>query len=444
MGPAGIACWDLNENGVKDLEEDQDEDGVVDVNDCLVGPPGPPGPRGEKGDKGDPGPKGDKGDPGEAGPQGEKGEKGDTGDTGPKGDKGDPGEPWLLNGSKAYYNDGNVGIGTSNPSYKLHVRSTSSSTTAARMEATGSGSAAVSGRASGSSGTGVFGEATSTSGTNYGVYGRSYSSGGYAGYFDGRVYVNSATVISSTLNATGNVLFGNDLTVGYDIYGRSLYLMDDLDLLDQLRVRAGTKTMFKVDQSTSGAGYAFTYGPNGSHNVRLSNLLDYPNNGYVAVRDQYDSNQAGMYVNSSGQGIVYADEKNFRVPNPKDLGTEIWYCSLEGPEAAAYIRGTAQLVDGLAFVPFPEHFLAVASQQGVTIQLTPRSPESKGLALVGQEIDGFEVSELFNGIGTYAFDYMVMAVRKGHEDYRVIRDASEVRDALAVEDGGDEEASSIE
>src|SRR5688572_24596243 len=28
---------------------------------------------------------------------------------------------WLLNGAKVYYNDGNVGIGTTNPSQKLHV-----------------------------------------------------------------------------------------------------------------------------------------------------------------------------------------------------------------------------------------------------------------------------------------------------------------------------------
>lgn len=28
---------------------------------------------------------------------------------------------WLLNGAKVYYNDGNVGIGTNNPSQKLHV-----------------------------------------------------------------------------------------------------------------------------------------------------------------------------------------------------------------------------------------------------------------------------------------------------------------------------------
>jgi OmcA/MtrC family decaheme c-type cytochrome len=33
-GTDGISCWDLNENGVKDPEEDLNGDGVVDVNDC--------------------------------------------------------------------------------------------------------------------------------------------------------------------------------------------------------------------------------------------------------------------------------------------------------------------------------------------------------------------------------------------------------------------------
>ena len=31
---SGLACWDLNGNGVEDAEEDQNEDGVVNVLDC--------------------------------------------------------------------------------------------------------------------------------------------------------------------------------------------------------------------------------------------------------------------------------------------------------------------------------------------------------------------------------------------------------------------------
>ena len=44
QGDAGLACWDLNENGVKDLpDEDLNGDGVVDVNDCNPNTGGGPG-----------------------------------------------------------------------------------------------------------------------------------------------------------------------------------------------------------------------------------------------------------------------------------------------------------------------------------------------------------------------------------------------------------------
>ncbi len=47
----------------------------------------------------------------------------------------------------------------------------------------------VIGLAQGSAGRGVYGVASHPSGTNYGVYGESYSTNGYAGYFSGRVHV---------------------------------------------------------------------------------------------------------------------------------------------------------------------------------------------------------------------------------------------------------------
>lgn len=40
VGAAGTACWDLNENGVGDPEEDRNGDGVVDVLDCNAPLPG--------------------------------------------------------------------------------------------------------------------------------------------------------------------------------------------------------------------------------------------------------------------------------------------------------------------------------------------------------------------------------------------------------------------
>ncbi|MDX1956922.1 MAG: hypothetical protein SFU98_00015 [Leptospiraceae bacterium] len=133
-------------------------------NQGIQGPQGEVGPQGPKGDKGDTGAQGIQGPQGEVGPQGPKGDKGDTGDQGiqgvagpkgdtgaqgPKGDKGDTGAQgiqgpqgvpgpvgpqgpagtgegyWDPNGNNIFYNDGNVGIGTSTPSAKLEVRSDS-------------------------------------------------------------------------------------------------------------------------------------------------------------------------------------------------------------------------------------------------------------------------------------------------------------------------------
>ncbi len=155
-----------------------------------------------------------------------------------------------------------------------------------------------------------------------------------------------------------------------------------------------------IGTPASGPGIVQTWGPNGLSNARLTSLGGFPNNGFVAVQDSAGTTRAGIHVDSSGNGIVWGDTKNFRMPNPNDAETEIWYASLEGPEAAAYVRGTAQLVDGQATITFPDHFLAVASEAGMTIQLTPLSADSLGLAVVQKSLAGIVVQELHGGAGT--------------------------------------------
>ena len=182
-----------------------------------------------------------------------------------------------------------------------------------------------------------------------------------------------------------------------------------------------------VFAGNGGHGVVRTYGVNGTLNTLLSSTSASDNRGSLTIYDAAGNSQAGMYVNNSVQGIVWADQKNFRMPHPKQEGKEIWYCSLEGPEAAAYARGTAQLVNGQVKVDFPDHFQLVANPSTLTIVLTPLSGQSKGLAVIKKGADGFEVAELWSGTGNYEFDWEVKGVRKGHENYRVIRDASEMK-----------------
>ncbi|UCE60654.1 MAG: hypothetical protein JSU63_02665, partial [Phycisphaerales bacterium] len=134
---------------------------------------------------------------------------------------------WAANGSDIYNtNSGEVGIGTTSPSYPLHV--VSADADAVFGESSVSGRAGVYGKGSGfegggfgvrgdsygPTGIGVFGIAAMTTGNNYGVYGQSQSQtgrgvyglgnnaagvnygvygktnspDGWAGYFDGRSY----------------------------------------------------------------------------------------------------------------------------------------------------------------------------------------------------------------------------------------------------------------
>jgi hypothetical protein len=109
-----------------------------------------------------------------------------------------------------------------------------------------------------------------------------------------------------------------------------------------------------------------------------------------------------------------------------DPSRDIWYGCIEGPELAMYVRGTARLVNGRARIELPDHFRKLADEQGMTVQLTPLSPDSKGLCVVRKGLDGIEVAELLNGRGNYEFDWEVKAVRKEHRDFQVYRPWDEV------------------
>ncbi|MFZ1297440.1 MAG: hypothetical protein WAT16_05315, partial [Saprospiraceae bacterium] len=85
----------------------------------------------------------------------------------------------------------------------------------------------------------------------------------------------------------------------------------------------------------------------------------------------------------------------------------------------AYERGTGHLVNGEAFVFFSEHYKNVINPQSITVQLTPGSAETFGVAVVEKNAEGFRVKELQKGTGNFSFDWEVKAVRKGFESYEV-------------------------
>ena len=184
-------------------------------------------------------------------------------------------------------------------------------------------------------------------------------------------------------------------------------------------------TVQLATDATLGMGSVSTYFAS-SLNTLLNVSAASSEYGGIAIYDANQNAQAGLAIDTNGDGLIFADVKNFRMDHPENTEEEIWYASLEGPEAGAYERGTAQLVNGEALVPFSDHYTLVISEDGMTVMLSPLSAESLGLAVIEKTTEGFKVKELYGGTGNYSFDWEVKGVRKGFEDYKVIREKKDM------------------
>ncbi|MCP4643451.1 MAG: hypothetical protein GY851_23590, partial [bacterium] len=117
----------------------------------------------------------------------------------------------------------------------------------------------------------------------------------------------------------------------------------------------------------------------------------------------------GLYVSSGTKSWVN--------PDPDDPTKAIVYATLEGGENGTYWRGTARLTDGFAEVALPDHFRKVTSpEHPVTVTVTPVG-ECNGLMLVERGNERIVVKELMGGQSDVEFDFIIMGMRLGYEDF---------------------------
>ena len=233
--------------------------------------------------------------------------------------------------------------------------------------------------------------------------------GGLAGVVQGnptlymdarRVGINVANPGPDGLLVDGASTMTGKLTITQGVGGQRRVLIDQ---------GGDYGTAFFSAPDTRSAGYVGPVGGNpGLLYIGMSNTA-----GSVAI--------GGIARETPNTVNIFGTTKNFVEVNPDDPRTDIWYASLEGPEAAMYCRGSGTLVNGRATIELPDHFKALAQEGTLTVLLTPNSFDTPGLGFGKKALDGIEVGELNQGKGNFDFDWEVKAVRKRLKDYMVLR-----------------------
>jgi len=276
------------------------------------------------------------------------------------------GDVWQVSGNNIYYNNGNVGIGTNTPTWKLHVIETTTGgasvagffDNSSTLGGTGvlgvsrhtssSAGYGVFGNSASTSGRGVYGLADATSGANYGGYFASASSGGKGVY--GSAYAGSGTTYGGYFENSSPAGFGvygiatATSGVNYGVYGKSS--------------APNSYGVYGYNTGTSGVGWGVlgnslrgygVWGVAGS-----STATDYG----VFGTSPDNVNDYGVYSNGR---FAASGTKMFQIDHPLDPANKYLnhYCA-EGPEPLLIYRGTVVLdANGEALVELPHYFEAI-------------------------------------------------------------------------------------
>lgn len=192
--------------------------------------------------------------------------------------------------------------------------------------------------------------------------------------------------------------------------------------------------MLETQLNTQFAPSQRLYGPSGSLNNDLNSVNGNPDHGWISVNDASSNAQAGMYVNASGDGVVFGDVMQFSTAASHQRGRQIRYSTVQGPEVAVYFRGTGNLNSGNSEVLLPDYFCESADMTTMTIQITPLSADTYGIAVIEKNGQGFKVRELKDGSGNFAFDYEIKCTKKGYRNWEQIPAESMQQQSVPVKE----------
>jgi hypothetical protein len=293
----------------------------------------------------------------------------------------------------------------------------------------------VYGKSVSTSGIGVSGNVTATSGTTYGVVGATASPAGYG-------VQGTATATSGETYAVAGI---NSSSSGYGVYGYNQ------------STTGSTYGVYGDAASTAGIGVV---GVGTAESVLGNELNIVPAGvwgtskagvGVLATTD--DSEAIAAYNNASNVATLFVENQedstdtSIVVATYSDFGgfcdifvsgnlqcsgsvgghavlsnsgnKEVAMYAVQAPENWFEDMGGGQLRNGSTVVTLdPDFAQTVNTGLEYRVFLTPNG-DCKGLYVTNKTASGFEVHELGGGASSIAFDYRIVARRKGYENIRM-------------------------
>jgi hypothetical protein len=309
---------------------------------------------------------------------------------------------------------GVYGENTSTTGFAIGVSGTNDSTSGIGVlgtaNATTGAAFGVKGTTASSAGVGVYGVATPTTGVNYGVEGTNAS-------VDGIGVFGTAT---DTTGVTSGVIGSVDSTEGTGVYGvgvspsveggsvveRPIGVWGDTD-------QDGAGVVGSADNGIGVAGY------NKAPSIATADFqndettrIDTP---VLVTRGTHFD---GFCLIDVSGNLACIGSKSAVVPVDGGARKVALY-AVEAPENWFEDAGSARLAHGSAVVHLEPIFAqTVNSSVEYHVFLTPNG-DCKGLYVTSKSADSFEVHELGGGVSSIAFDYRIMAHRKGYEAIRL-------------------------
>lgn len=146
------------------------------------------------------------------------------------------------------------------------------------------------------------------------------------------------------------------------------------------------------------------------------------------TRCRHGRSAAGRRGGLLSATAVTANIKNFvEIVDTPDGERAVVYTAVESARVRTEVSGIAQLENGRAVVELPDRFgYVVNDEEPLVVQVTPYG--GPGLRVVERTTDHIVV-EPVDGRGNHEFAYTVKGVRKGYEEFEVVRSVDSVADS---------------